>query len=241
VIAAFAFLTVVGRRGARPDAGTMRWFPVVGVVVGAFVGALRWGAEAWWTPLVAAAVAVVADLAVTGMLHLDGLADSADGLLPHLDRARRLAVMRAPDTGAFGVGAVVAVLGLRAAGFAAVPAGPEAIVACATIWAVSRAVMAAAALGRPYAGGGLASAFLGGPWWPPALGGLAVAAAGVALAPAAGWAAAALPVALVAGVLAAVGVVALAGRRLGGVTGDVLGAAGLLTETVALVVIGARW
>ena len=83
-------------------------------------------------PAVAGGLAVAADLALTGMLHLDGLADSADGLLPPLPRDRRLAVMRSPDVGAFGVAAVVSAIGLRWAALAALdparrgPAGPAA-------------------------------------------------------------------------------------------------------------------
>jgi len=61
----------------------------------------------------AAALVLVADLALTGMLHVDGLADAADGLLPHhRDTARRLEVMAAPNVGAFGVAVVVFALQL---------------------------------------------------------------------------------------------------------------------------------
>jgi cobalamin synthase len=66
---------------------------------------------------VAAAIVVAADLAITRMLHVDGLADS-DGLLPHLDRERRLAVMCA-DVGAFGVAVVTIVLLLQVTALAA--------------------------------------------------------------------------------------------------------------------------
>ena len=54
----------------------------------------------------AAALTVAADLVLTGALHLDGLADTADGVLPHLDRERRLAVMAAPEVGVFAIGVV---------------------------------------------------------------------------------------------------------------------------------------
>jgi len=79
---AFSFLTVLGR-GTAPDGATLRWFPVVGLVLGAAVGGVWWGADRVLPPLVAAGVVVLVDLALTGMLHVDGLADSADGLLPH--------------------------------------------------------------------------------------------------------------------------------------------------------------
>src|SRR5690349_17191095 len=95
-------LTTLGRRGGSLRARALGWFPVLGAALGALVGACWWGAGRAWTPWPAAVLVVVVDLAVTGMLHVDGLADSADGLLPHADRERRLAIMRAPDVGAFG-------------------------------------------------------------------------------------------------------------------------------------------
>jgi len=168
------------------------------------------------------------------LLHVDGLADSADGLLPHLDRARRLEVMAAPDVGAFGVAAVVAVLLLRWAALATTAPSPLLL---GGLWCASRTAMAVTARTVPYARpGGLASAFLGGRTLSTALigavlaTGLAFAGPGVA------------GIAAVAGVVAgAAGVVALARRRIGGFTGDVLGASGMVGETAGLVVAAARW
>ena len=57
-------------------------------------------------------------LALTGLLHVDWLIDSADGLLPHLDRERRLEIMAQPDVGAYGVAVAVVVIGLRYAALA---------------------------------------------------------------------------------------------------------------------------
>ncbi len=236
MIAALAFLTPLGR-AREPDPSTFDWFPVVGALLGAAVGAIWWGANELWTPLVAATIAVAADVALTGALHVDGLADSADGLLPHLDRDRRLAVMAEPDVGAFGVTAVVLTLGLRVALLAALAPDPALL---AALWCGSRTLMAVAARATPYAraGTGLAAAFLGRS---PARVAVTGAALAVALALAAG------DVGSLAGLLALLGlvvagaaVVALARRRLGGFTGDVLGAAGLVGETVGLLVAAAR-
>src|SRR5581483_9690508 len=114
---ALGFLTVLG--GARrPTGRALRWFPVVGALIGAAVGGVWWSADQAFPPLLAGGLALAADLAITGLLHLDGLADTADGLLPHADRDRRLAIMRAPDVGAFGVATVAGVLLLRFAAFA---------------------------------------------------------------------------------------------------------------------------
>ena len=230
---ALAFLTpLFGASEPRPE--TLTWFPLAGAALGLVLGAVWWGAERIWPAAVAAAIVVAADLALTGLLHVDGLADSADGLLPHLDRARRLEVMAAPDVGAFGVAAVVAVLLLRWAALAATTPSPLLL---GGLWCASRTAMAVTARKVPYARpGGLASAFLGGRALSTALIG-AVLATGLAFA-GPGLAG----IAAVAGVVAgAAGVVALARRRIGGFTGDVLGASGMVGETTGLLVAAARW
>jgi adenosylcobinamide-GDP ribazoletransferase len=235
VIGAVSFFTVFGR-GRVPAEGDVVWFPVAGLLIGAAVGGAWWGAGELWPPAVAAALVVVVDLAVTGMLHLDGLADSADGLLPHLAKERRLDVMRQPDVGAFGVGAVVAVVLLRFAALASMAPDVGLVVG---LWCASRTVMAVGLRALPYArgDGGLATAFGGrGGWAVVALGG-GVLAHGAAIVGEQGPGAAAVAAATVAGV----GVLALGRQRLGGYTGDVLGAAGLVAETVGLLVASASW
>jgi adenosylcobinamide-GDP ribazoletransferase len=235
VRAALAFLTPVPVGAAAPDRRTLVWFPVAGALIGAAVGVAWWAAGEVLPVAVAAAVAVAVDLALTGALHVDGLADSADGLLAHHDGPeRRLAVMRQPDVGAFGVAAVSAALLLRWSALAAVE--PD-VALVAALWATSRAAMAVALLVVPYVGGGLGAAFLGAPR------GAVVASGVVVVTPLV--ATAGDPVAAAASVLAALvtaaGVVALGRWRLGGATGDVVGAAGLVAETVGLVVASARW
>jgi len=92
---AVGFLTIVGGAGT-PTTGALVWFPVVGALVGAVVGTAWYAAASWFPALVAAALAVIVDLALTGMLHVDGLADSADGLIAPMPRERRLEVMSDP-------------------------------------------------------------------------------------------------------------------------------------------------
>jgi len=230
---ALAFLSPLPVGAAAPTAATLAWFPAAGALLGVIVGGSWWAAGEAFPPLVAAAVAVVVDLAVTGALHVDGLADTADGLLAqHPDAARRRAVMAAPDVGAFGVAAVVAAVGLRWSALASM--APDAWLVAA-LWCASRSAMAAALVRGPYVGAGIGAAFAGAAAG-PAVAGLAVASA-VAVAAAGGAGA----VAVAALLVGAVGVVALGHRRLGGVTGDVLGAAGVVGETVALVVATATW
>jgi len=231
---AVSFLTPFGGATA-PSPGAVAWFPVVGVGLGLVLGGVWEAGSRVWPAAVAAAVVVAADLALTGLLHLDGLADAADGLLPPLDRARRLEVMADPSTGAFGVGTVAAVLLLR---WVALAAMAPSVLLVAGLWCGSRTVMAATMRMVPYAraGGGLAAAFLGRGGWAPVAAGMV--AATLLAATGSGVAGVA---AIGGGVAAAAGVVALAQRRLGGFTGDVLGAAGMVGETAGLLVAAGRW
>jgi cobalamin 5'-phosphate synthase/cobalamin synthase len=217
----------------------MAWFPVVGAALGLALGGLWWGAHRIWPPAVAAALVVAADLALTGLLHLDGLVDSADGLLPHLPPERRLEVMAEPTVGAFGVAVAAVTLLLR---WVALTALAPSLLLLGGIWALSRGIMATVPALLPYARpGGLAASFL------PASGsrrpalvtgaGALVLGLGGTLA----WRVGPGAAVVAAELLAAAIVVGLARRRIGGFTGDVLGAAGVLAETAALLVAAARW
>ena len=224
VMGAVAFLTVAGQ-GQAPQARALWWFPAVGAGLGGVLAAVHWAGELW--PLLVAGILVVAvDLVLTGGLHLDGLADSADGLLPHMERDRRLAVMGRPDVGAFAIAAVVVVVAAR---WAALSVDSIESLALIPIWAFSRTLVAVVPAIVPYTRpGGLAAPFLEGArlwlvlWLAPAVVAL-VLIEGVSGAVAAGVM-----------VVASGGVVALAWRRLGGFTGDVLGAVIMVAETVAL-------
>jgi adenosylcobinamide-GDP ribazoletransferase len=233
--AALAFLTPFP--GARaPTPRSLRWFPLVGLALGFALGGLWWATAKIWPLPVAAFIVVLADLGLTGMLHLDGLADTADGLLPHLSRARRLEVMREPTVGAFGMGAVVVVLLGRFAVLATLRPAPLLV---AALWCLSRTAMAGVVDRVPYARreNGLPSAFMGAPL--PVLGVVAVVLATAALA--AAWKVPAGPVAVASSAVAFGLVVLWARHRIGGYTGDVLGAAGMVAETIGLVVAAARW
>ena len=241
---ALAFLTPLGGP-APPSGAAFVWFPVVGALLGSALGSIWWTAENALGVFAAAALVVTADLALTGALHFDGLLDSADGLLPHLPAERRLAVMAEPHVGAFAVAAGVTALLLRTAALTAL--GPSRPLLLAALWSLSRTVMAVTALTGRYARTrGLASSFLSNParkegaaagegssdagrtWiMPAAIGGVLFV----------GLAAIDDPrslVAVVAAGLAAAGVTALAHRRIGGFTGDTLGAGGVVAETVGL-------
>ncbi len=111
LIVAFGFLTRLPLPRVAADAGdfaaAIRFYPLVGLAIGALVAASGW-AGSQIDPWIGALAAVIAWVAVTGALHLDGLGDLADGLgAAHGDRTRLLAVMADPHIGSFGVVTIV--------------------------------------------------------------------------------------------------------------------------------------
>ena len=221
---AIAFLTRLPVGGGALSPRAAVWFPLVGAALGALVG---WAAIVLvevLPALLAGALAVALELALTGALHVDGLADSADGLAGR-DRERALAIMRDHAIGAYGASALVLDLVAKTAALAALAERGE-ILPVVAAFAVSRAAALPLAAALPYAraGEGTGRALDG---LPPL-----VAAAGVALA---AIAAVPAPATLGAGALVVLAIWWLARRRLRGVTGDVMGAAIELTASAALI------
>ncbi len=175
---------------------------------------------------------MLGDLALTGALHLDGLADSADGLLAHVPARGRLEIMGEPQIGTFGAVAIGAALLGRQAALAELEPSPALL---AALYGSSRAVMALAVQMLPYAREeGLVSGFRHA--GPPDRRLLAATVSGLG----ACLVAARLlegrrgALATAGGAAAGTAVLAVAQRRLGGVTGDVLGAAGEVCEIAGL-------
>jgi adenosylcobinamide-GDP ribazoletransferase len=232
-LGAVSFLTRVPTgTGVREPAELARfvpWFPLVGAMVGLVVGAVAAGALRLFPPLAAATLAVVAGVALTGAFHEDGLGDTADALGGGWDRDSTLRILKDPRLGTFGVVAVAASLLLRVGSVAAL-APAAALAALPAAHALGRAAAVGAMAAFPVAGGaGLGAAYVQALSRRRAFLGLA---AGLAIAVAllgavALWAALAL--ALAAWLLGR-----LAVRRIGGVTGDVLGAIEQLGEIVVL-------
>jgi cobalamin synthase len=269
VRAALSFLTVlpVGGDHAAPGRRALLAFPLAGLALGAGWAVAGWIGAALWTPLVGAALVVAVDLAATGGLHADAVADVADGLASRRRGAEALAVMRDPRVGAVGASAAVAVVLLRFAWVAAL-LGAGMWLALVAVPACGRAAMvlllargrrperpslaaalperpspAAARPVRPSLAAALARAATPGV---AAVAGLIAATAAVA----AGTGAAALARApLAAGALAGAGAVAvacavaLAGeawwrRAYGALTGDAAGSVGAVAELGALGTLG---
>jgi adenosylcobinamide-GDP ribazoletransferase len=124
LLAALRFLTILplGSGSSETDlAASVPFFPVVGLLLGAAGAALAWGLALVAPPAVAAVVVVLALAAFSGCLHLDGLSDTADGFFSSRDRKRTLEIMKDSHIGAMGMIAVVAVLLLKTAALASLP------------------------------------------------------------------------------------------------------------------------
>jgi adenosylcobinamide-GDP ribazoletransferase len=236
---ALGLLTVLPAPTIAAKASTfgrsVAYFPLVGALLGAIVAAFDALGSAYLAPSIVPVLDLGLLAILTGALHLDGLADTADGLFAAGGRARRLEIMRDSATGAFAVVAVTLVLLLEAASLTALPRSIRAPALIAA-GASSRWAMAIALVGFPAARTeGLAATFraAAGPL------DLLLATALVALV--------ALPLLSASGLslLGASAIVALAvgfsaRSRLGGVTGDVCGAAGELSFAAQLALL-ATW
>ncbi len=240
-LAATAFFT---RLPVDPRAGGMwrlansAWaFPLVGAGIGgvaalALLLAQLIGLASWPAVL----LSVLAGIALTGALHEDGLADTADGFFGGRDREEKLAILRDSRQGTYGVLAIVLSVLLRAAALAGIGDAIHAGLALIAAHAASRATLPAAmwklaparsdglgaTAGTPRAGGAIAAAMIG------------AAIALAALGPVRGVIALCL-----AGVIV-FALAQLARRQIGGYTGDVLGAFQQVAEIVILLAASAR-
>jgi adenosylcobinamide-GDP ribazoletransferase len=223
-------------------AGALLWLPAVGAVAGA-AAALPAAAISEWSPhadLLGAVLAVASLALLTRCLHLDGLADTADGLGSGAPAARALEIMRQSDIGPFGVVVLIFVVGADVASLGCLQGGPWTPVGVLAIAAATGRVAAVHAAARGVGsaresgfGSVVANQVSAGAAvaWTAGVLGLGAAVA-VALSIPVGWILVPQVIALAAGYLFRLHVV----RRLGGVTGDVFGA--LIEAATAVTLIG---
>jgi adenosylcobinamide-GDP ribazoletransferase len=233
-----SFLTILPVANADGSPGERlgrAYFPAIGALIGLVAGIVFAVASAATTPLLGAAAAVAVLCVLTGAIHLDGLADSADGLLGRGDVARRLEVMRDPRLGTYGVTAIVVVLLLDLAAVASMSPA-RAIAALVIGGALSRLATLSVVALVPY----VRSSGLGVTAWEPRRRGvdLLVGVASAAIACLLDWRRAVIALPVVA--LTAVLLVMLARRQVGGATGDVCGATAELCQAATLIVFAIR-
>jgi adenosylcobinamide-GDP ribazoletransferase len=214
-----------------------RWFPAVGLCVGLIGAAVLAVASLTFPYVVAVLLAMTATVLATGAFHEDGLADTCDGLGGSVDRERALAIMKDSRIGTYGAVGLFCVLGLKAATLASLPL-PLALAGGVLAHTVSRAAALSLARWLPYAGEidrakagplmqKLSTANLVVGWcWTLLVTGLLMAWRPL-------WAGPAL-IGLALAVLTALAATAWLRRRLGGMTGDTLGATQQVSELMVL-------
>lgn len=241
-LSAVTFLTVIPvparDRPALGEVARALWaFPAVGIGLGAAaLGAYQLASRALPEPATAAVV-VVTLLLLSGGMHLEGLADACDGLFGGRTREERLAIMRDPRVGAYGVMGIVSILGLKWAGVASL-SGTVRFEALLLAPCLARAGLALCVVAFPYARNeGMGAPFRDAGAARALVAGLIAGGASAALLGAGGAAVWALAM---AGALA---LGAWASSRAGGLTGDLYGAITEAVEAVAflgLAAAGAR-
>ncbi|MGO8829118.1 MAG: adenosylcobinamide-GDP ribazoletransferase [Steroidobacteraceae bacterium] len=221
---------------------SVRYFPLVGVLIGAFNVGVWWLAGHWLPGAMAVGLMMAASLLLTGAFHEDGFADTCDGLGGGTTREQVLAIMKDSRIGAYGAIGMAMMLGLKWTTLVAIPAAafPVLVIGahmfsrwCAggLIWRLRYARSDPQAKAAPFA-----QRLSAGDWLlSGALGAVGVAPAALAGVSAYGeLLARALAVGAAAAAITAVTAAAYFQRRIGGYTGDCLGAVQQLTELAFL-------
>jgi adenosylcobinamide-GDP ribazoletransferase len=234
LLTAVGFLSAVpvGARGMPRDGQFGRavvWFPAVGLFIGLALAGVDWCARALWDSYVAAALIIGTTVVLTGGLHLDGLMDTADAYFSRRDRSGMLEVMRDSRVGALGVAAGVSVLLMKFATYGHL-AGVEHWRAIAIAPMMGRLAVAVGVTFFAYARSEGTGARLAAETRAPH----ALAACIMALAIAAGLLGLMGVILALVALLLSLAVGWHAGRKLGGLTGDVYGALNEMVELVTL-------
>lgn len=232
--AAWRFLTRVPIGSADRDHEVMHrapaWFPAVGAAVGAIAGGTYVGAAWLAGPFAGAAVAIAAGALVTGAFHHDGLADMADAFGGGWSVEQRLEILKDSRHGTYGVVALVAALTIQVGALASLDRwqGFTMLVVAHVLARAGAVALLRWAPRAPRPGLGTDYAQALGPSATAVALVTAVAVGGTLLGALVGWV-------VLAVALTAVAVGWLACRKIGGVSGDVLGAAEQVGETLVLV------
>jgi len=234
--------TIVPVRAGRIDRDVARvaigLAPLLGLGLGALAGGVALGSARWHAPaLLAGLIAVGLLAALTRGLHLDGLADTVDALGSYRPRDRALAIMKSPEVGPFGVVALVFAVAVPSVCVAALTGRPwwATVAGCAAAAGAGRlAVTLTCRPGVPAANPTGLGAMVAGVAGTVEMtvGAVLVLAVSTAAVPGRPWQG---PIAVLVALAAATGLVAHVRRRLGGITGDVLGACVEIATAVALV------
>lgn len=242
LLAALQFLTRIPIHLRREPSltRTVAWFPVAGALIGAAIGGAAVGLWHITPPLVTAALAITLGLFITGAFHEDGLGDVADAFGGGWTVERRLEILKDSRHGTYGVAAMCASIVVRIVTLGSLP-GPATLFAAAvvahTLGRVAAVGMAGtmrlathSGLGADYGRGTTPLRATVG-----ALAGIGLATTALAGFASVWW----IGPLLGATFVAAVATGALARRKIGGISGDVLGAAEQVAECLVLVTFSA--
>ncbi len=230
--AALLFMTIlpVGKVKRFDGEQMAPWFPVVGLVIGALVALADQAAIRLFGPLPGSVCSVVLLAVLTGALHLDGLADTADGIFSHRPRERALEIMKDSRVGVMGVVALISCLGIKWAGLAALES--HRFVAIMAVPALARGSMLAGMRFLSYGrDDGTGRSFFDKPLPAKAFVGLTLPVVmclflgGQGLVCLAGW------------VLVTAGLLAFYKSKMGCITGDMLGAMGEVNEAALFLIL----
>jgi len=233
LIAAIQFLTLLplGKSVVYDPKGMVPFFPVVGLMIGAFVSMFDYLALYLWPKPVVAVLDVVFLALITAAFHLDGLGDTADGLMGHRTRDKALAIMKDSRIGVMGLVAIVCGLAVKWAGIMHLDAHRTLLLILIPAYARSGMLFGIRFLpyGRP--GGGTGRDFFGEPLEVSAFWGLLIP---LGLSYFLGWKG--LWLILLFLVTTAV-ILGYYKKRLGCITGDMLGAMTEWTESILFLLV----
>jgi adenosylcobinamide-GDP ribazoletransferase len=237
LIAAIQFMTVLpfGKSGTYDPVGMIEFFPLVGLLLGGMVSVFDLMMLNIWSPTVVALLDIILLIVLTGSLHLDGLADTADGLYGNRPKEKALAIMKDSRVGAMGLVAVFCGLSVKWAGLAEIFDHRSLLILIIPAYARGAMLFGIRFLeyGRPEGGTGhgvFAEKLPLSSFW-----GLLIP---VALSFFMGWGAVVLNLGFVVIISVTLGFYR---RRIGCITGDMLGALTEITEAGLFLLAAARW
>ncbi len=233
---AVSFLTIVPVYKKMADnqelARSVSYYPLIGLLLGSTAAGVCYLLRTLGLTLAADVISLVTMIILTGGLHLDGLMDTADGLLSGRDRGKKLEIMKDSRVGAMGVIAFVAIMLLKTAFLFELDLGLK-LTALILVPAAGRWAMVFSITRYPYAraAGGLGAGLKEAGFPQLVMASATLVAAGVWLA---GWQGLVILGAVVPFTMVFTGVIV---KSLGGMTGDTYGATGEMVETWTLFII----
>jgi adenosylcobinamide-GDP ribazoletransferase len=232
-IAALQFITILpaGKTPRYKPREMIAYFPLTGLLIGMLLALFDALANLAWSPATAAVLDIILLAVLTGALHLDGLGDTADGLLGHRPREKALEIMKDSRIGAMGLVAVVGCLAMKWAGISGIAQNRFLLLLIVPAWARAGMLFGIKFLpyGRPK--GGTGHALFNEPlrwidfrWLLPLLVvTLLTGRAGIGL--------------LLTFIIATVVLVSYFGKRMGCITGDMLGCMTEVLEAVLFIAV----